>query len=143
MKPIHEAAKDGNNKEIKRLLKLGVSVDCEASDKSTPLHFAVSAKQTETVRFLIDNKASVNATNERGLTPLHFAANLDDTLDACILLEAGANPNAKDVNVRIHFHDYSRKHCFACEFQNDGRWQFVYCQFFIFFQSSVIFQITC
>ena len=102
-KPIIEAAINGDIDEIKRQLSLGVSVDYQASDKSTPLHFAVLKQQTDTIRFLIDNNASVNAKNERGLTPLHFAANAGDDLTACILLEAGANPNAKDVGVCIFF----------------------------------------
>lgn len=99
MKSIHEATKEGKIADIKKLIKMGVSIDQQSEDKSTPLLYAVEENNDEMVNFLIENKAGVNIPNELGVTPLHASAAAGNELLTCILIEANANPNSKDINV--------------------------------------------
>lgn len=99
MKAIHQAAQKGDIDGLKLQLERGISIDTQASDKSTPLHYAIYAEKEATVRFLLEHGAAVNLKNQRGLSPLHIAANTGNEILTVLLLEASSNPNSKDGSV--------------------------------------------
>lgn len=112
MKAIHQAAQKGDIDGLKLQLERGISIDTQASDKSTPLHYAIYAEKEATVRFLLEHGAAVNLKNQRGLSPLHIAASTGNEILTVLLLEASANPNSKDgavcFNSGILFHYFFR-----------------------------------
>jgi len=98
---LYKAARSGNVKEVKRLLKDGADPDAADAHGLTPLHLAAYWGETEIVKLLIDAGADVNAQNKgKGWTPLHSAAvsggmrSRKEIID--MLHDAGAKDSAKD-----------------------------------------------
>ncbi|MGE4490775.1 MAG: ankyrin repeat domain-containing protein [Kiritimatiellales bacterium] len=98
--PIHKAAKDGNVKEVRRLLDRGVSTEVRDKYDCTPLHIAVCWDRLETVKLLISRGADVNAAGQAGATALLFAARAGCEEILMYLLDHGANIETKDKNGR-------------------------------------------
>jgi len=93
-----KAARQGNTREVKRLIKAGADVNA-AKDRygESPLHRSVyKPNATETIRALIAAKAKVNAKDIYGSTPLHIAAAGDNLKNVQALLNGGADPTIKD-----------------------------------------------
>ena len=68
--PLHEAAIDGDEQEVRKLLRAGAELN--ASDRSgwTPLHFAAQEHAVGVVRALLEAGADVDPVDEYGNTPL-------------------------------------------------------------------------
>ena len=104
VKPLHQAAFNGNAEEVRRLLSNGADVNAGEPNGRTPLHLAAMESETEVVRLLVAKGANVNARVAAvegaeaitGFTPLHFAAywGADDV--ARLLVAKGANVNARN-----------------------------------------------
>lgn len=90
------AVKDGDQREVKRLLEHGSNVQLTDNYNLTPLHAAVEKLNLDMVELLIDNGAEINAKNILGQTPLMRAVLYDDLDIVKALHDAGANLNAKD-----------------------------------------------
>jgi len=107
-KEIIKAAKSGDIKQVKELLKTDAAlVHARDKDGSTPLHCAAWKGHHEVVAFLLRTGADVNAqnTNEHwGTTPLHAAAHANQAAIAELLIEHGAEPNAKDLAGKTPMH---------------------------------------
>src|SRR5512137_2281507 len=98
--PLNEAAKQGNLKEVKRLISKGANIEAKDASSATPLYNAVDKGNKDVVEFLILKGADLNANCTDGFTPLHLATVLfgGDKEMVKLLLSHGANVNAIDRN---------------------------------------------
>lgn len=103
-KSLHEAARDGDIEQLKRLIGNGSNVN-EVDDYGwTPLRSAIEAGQTEAARTLVEAGANVNGKDRDGLTPL-IRACLGGYKEITELLVAkGADLAAKDDYQRMALH---------------------------------------
>jgi ankyrin repeat protein len=93
----HQAALDGDNAALARILKTNPSlINVPDYDKNTLLHLAVMHDHTNTVSLLLDSKADVDAKNSVGMTPLHLAAREGFLDEAKMLVEHHANRKIAD-----------------------------------------------
>ncbi|KAI0226877.1 Transient receptor potential cation channel subfamily A member basal [Lamellibrachia satsuma] len=97
--PLHLAAKHGNTKVVKELVKNNDKlVSHKDEDERTPLHLAASNGHSMTALALIEAKANVAAKNRAFWTPLHCAADKGNSEVVKVLLEAGAPLDTSDRN---------------------------------------------
>lgn len=71
--PLHEAAKNGNISEIKKLVANGEDVASRDEEALTALHWASIRGKLTVAEFLIENGADINAIDSFGTTVLHMA----------------------------------------------------------------------
>jgi len=74
--PLHVAARIGNTKSARQLIRFHAGVDAVNADGDTPLHVAASCCQVEMAEFLLQNRASKELINNKGETPLYIAERL-------------------------------------------------------------------
>jgi ankyrin repeat protein len=95
---LHYAARDGNTKEVKRLLDLGFNVNLKDVNGHTPLHIAAQEQKPHTVEALLDAGAEIEAKDKNGHTPLaqavFYSRGDGDTIR--LLRGRGADPYAKN-----------------------------------------------
>jgi ankyrin repeat protein len=89
-----DAARNGDEAAVRRLLREGVPVDTPAADGATALHWAVRGDRLALVQALIAAGADVNARSRYGVSPLALAAINGHAPIASALLGAGADANA-------------------------------------------------
>jgi len=97
-KQLVDASQDGDIKTVRRLLKKGVDVNYEDTDKTTALMMASSRGHLDCLRLLLDHNADVNVQDEEGWTALIFATFWNQVDCVKLLLEYGADislPNSK------------------------------------------------
>ena len=70
----HQAARSGDEAEVRRLVANGVNVDERDADGSTALHTATEHGHVEVMRALMELGADKEAKDADGETPLHWAA---------------------------------------------------------------------
>ena len=101
---LHDAARDGNHRKVKELLKAHPE-QVSGKDKLgiTPLHHAAHQGHKAVVKLLLANKAKVNEKDQKNETPLYTAVNSNDEKKrdarieiAKLLLKHGANVNAAE-----------------------------------------------
>lgn len=95
LRPIHEAARDGDLATIKQEL----DVDVNGADSSgwTPLaHAATAANGLAAVKLLIERKATIESRTGSDATPLHIACANWRLDSAKHLLDCKADINARD-----------------------------------------------
>ncbi|XP_029088159.1 ankyrin repeat and SOCS box protein 3 isoform X1 [Monodon monoceros] len=91
------AAREGNVKVLRKLLKNGCSVDVADNRGWMPIHEAAYHNSIECLRMLIradSSKNYIKAKTFEGFCALHLAASQGHWKIIQILLEAGADPNA-------------------------------------------------
>ncbi|XP_058429134.1 ankyrin repeat and SOCS box protein 3 isoform X1 [Marmota monax] len=91
------AAREGNVKILRKLLKKGHSIDVADNRGWMPIHEAAYHNSVECLRMLIHADSSENYIKTKtfeGFFALHLAASQGHWKIAQILLEAGADPNA-------------------------------------------------
>ncbi|XP_054431424.1 ankyrin repeat and SOCS box protein 3 isoform X2 [Pteronotus mesoamericanus] len=91
------AAREGNVKVLRKLLKKGLSVDVADNRGWMPIHEAAYHNSVECLRMLIHTDSSedyIRTKTFEGFSALHFAASRGHWKIVQILLEAGADPNA-------------------------------------------------
>lgn len=104
--PLHTAAREGNVRKIRRLIKKGASVNKKNSIGETPLFIAARKGNIDVIQLLIDNGADVSMVNNIGDTLLHYTV-LENNLEATrILLENGAPANQQN-NYRMTPRNYA------------------------------------
>jgi len=96
--PLHDAAKSGKIKEVRKLIDEGHRVNTRDLTyyNFTPLHYAVWNGHKDVVALLLDRGADTGARNEDGQMPLHLAALFDHKVVTELLLDKGADINAED-----------------------------------------------
>ena len=117
------AARDGDVKTLRRLLKDGIDGKPCLPDASNvigqrPLHFASMWGHPDAVSALLDAGADVNIENDDGLTPLFFAVRKGHTQVVQVLLDRGAKirqlrallvaaekaPNGEKLQLQLQMH---------------------------------------
>jgi len=71
--PLHDAAKTGDLKQVKALLKQGIDVNSKNKQGATPLHWAAFKGHVDVAKELINNGAKVNVLTNKDSTPLRLA----------------------------------------------------------------------
>ncbi|MBI5037011.1 ankyrin repeat domain-containing protein [Candidatus Micrarchaeota archaeon] len=99
MTALHEAARNGNTAEVKKLLTEGADIEAKDIFGFTPLFWAaiktLGENHAQTVQLLLKSGASTEIKSERGRTPLHEAAESGNEEAAKLLLKHGAFVNAR------------------------------------------------
>ena len=95
-KSLHEAAVDGDLKQVKLNLSQGTNVNAKDRRGRTALHRAAYEGHADVVRLLIDRGADVNARDKSQRTPLHSAAMNGDRKTIEMLLSKDADISAKN-----------------------------------------------
>ncbi len=90
---IHDAARDGNTNELKRLLDEGSDIEERGQFGKTPLYLAVENGHTNTVKFLLSQGANVDVADGSTVRPIYEAARGSHVDIVRLLLEHGANVN--------------------------------------------------
>jgi len=71
--PLHDAAKVGDLKKVKALLKQGIDANSQNKQGATPLHWAAFKGHVDVAKELIKNGAKVNVLTNKDSTPLRLA----------------------------------------------------------------------
>ncbi|XP_071596534.1 ankyrin repeat and SOCS box protein 3 isoform X2 [Heliangelus exortis] len=90
------AAREGNAKMLRKLIKQGYSIDVADNRGWMPIHEAAARNSSECLRLLIHAAPSddyINSKTFEGNSALHLSACHGSFESVCILLEAGADPN--------------------------------------------------
>ncbi|KAK1254847.1 hypothetical protein MKX08_008842 [Trichoderma sp. CBMAI-0020] len=106
-RPLHVAARLGNDVLVRILLEAGASENARLKNPAgyTPLHLAVSefnssesSHYVQAARTLLEFGADVDATSGNGITPLHMAVKLSQSCEDLIraLIEFGADIDKLD-----------------------------------------------
>ena len=90
------AAHFGNTEIVLALISLGVDVDVQDDEGSTPLHVATVEGHLQTAQVLVMAGARIDIKDYNGFTPLYIAARLDNLRIVQMLASHGADINAKD-----------------------------------------------
>ncbi|MEZ6072245.1 MAG: SDR family NAD(P)-dependent oxidoreductase [Pirellulales bacterium] len=94
---IHEAARNGDLKEVRRHINAGSNVnEKDPFNGSSPLIIAAVFGRTEVAKALIEAGSDVDQANNDGSTALHVAALFCHTDIVDALLENGADKNVKN-----------------------------------------------
>jgi ankyrin repeat protein len=94
--PLHDAALDGDQRRVERLLGAGADVSARSAGGWTTLHWAVQGGSVGVVALVLEGGARPDARDDKGQTPLHHAAAGGSIPLATLLLDAGADINAQD-----------------------------------------------
>jgi ankyrin repeat protein len=89
------AAKNGDIKEIQRLLEAKGDPNVESPRGNSPLNYAAFYGQARTAEFLIENKADANHRTKAGCFPLMQAAFQNEKETCEVLLRGGADTKMK------------------------------------------------
>jgi len=103
--PIHDAAKDGNLDEVKRLLASNPELLNAVNDRNaSALHFACEYGHLELAQYLLSKGPDLAIKDADGDTPLHGAAlsNNKDIVEA--LIAGGADVNARNLRDQTPLH---------------------------------------
>ncbi len=90
MYQLHQAAADGDIKQVKLLISKGADVNAEDEEKKTPLHYAAETGKMEVVQLLVEASADVNAGS---WPPLCIAAENNHIAVSEYLIAHGADVN--------------------------------------------------
>ena len=93
-----QAAKIGNIKRTKNLIKHGADVDAKGRYGWTALYLATKYNHVKTVQLLLNSEADVNARNNNGSTALHRAVCNNNVKIVQLLLDNRADANARNNN---------------------------------------------
>jgi len=94
---VHIAARKGDLKQLKKVLKAGANVNEADNAGWTPLHEAVTKNQFKAARLLLKSGANSNAPGPEGQTPLVDAVLNNNTKMAELLLNYSADPSVVDL----------------------------------------------
>ena len=75
--PLHNASRDGDLDEVRRLLEAGADIEARDNEGETPLHDACWNGHLEIARLLLDRGADATAVDNDGETPFGLAIEYD------------------------------------------------------------------
>jgi ankyrin repeat protein len=90
---VADAAMQGNNAEVQRLLRDGADVNAAQADGATALQWAAYHGDEQLAERLLEAGANPALANRNGATPIWLAANRGDAAMLKTLLDGGANAN--------------------------------------------------
>ncbi|CAL4064353.1 unnamed protein product [Meganyctiphanes norvegica] len=97
--PIHTAAEDGDDMEVRRLLTSGSNFKGNNNEHSVPaMHFAAGFGYVNIMAILKQHQADVMAIDHNGSTALHWAA-VTNMKEACVWLLTQPEMNIEHVDV--------------------------------------------
>lgn len=105
---ITDAARNGELREVRRLIDAGANVNEAERDGTTALLWAAYHSDPELVALLLERGADPNAANEFGVTPLLQAARMGDAATMRVLLEGGAAIVVEDSPLEPTLHAAAR-----------------------------------
>lgn len=91
-------ASQGNNTQVKKILKKGLDVNSKDCEGNTALHFAALNGECKVINTLLNLGANINEQNNAHQTPLMLAVIQTRRCAIKNLLERGANINLQDQN---------------------------------------------
>ena len=94
--PLHEAVRDGDLPQVKKLLDQKANVNATDAARRTPLHYAAANGEVSIARLLISYGADVDSQDRQGNTPLHYAATNCYYAIGALLIKAGASPGIRN-----------------------------------------------
>jgi ankyrin repeat protein len=96
--PLHDATREGDLAEAKRLIEIGADICAMDVSGKTPLHTAAFYGHITIAEILIERGADVNSREDSFMssTPLHNAALKGHLAVVDLLIEKGAEVDAKD-----------------------------------------------
>ena len=97
MNALHFALQHGNSSIIKRLVEIGVDVDCQNIEDKTPIHAAVEKRDLTCLVTLLSASRQIDLRDNNGKTALHHAVGWPEGLN--YLLERNANTDAQDQGI--------------------------------------------
>lgn len=95
--PLHEAVKDNNFENVKKIFEVNKNTNPNHLDQEriTPLHYAVylwlHGNPLDIVAYLLEKGANINATDNKGATVIHYAVGHNQIEKVKYLLEHGAH----------------------------------------------------
>jgi len=95
-KSLHQAAADGDVKQVEICLAGGDNINAVDDSGSTPLHLAVIRGRHNAVEFLVAKGADVGAKDRNDNTPLHWVARFGYASMASLFVTKGADIDAKN-----------------------------------------------
>ena len=87
------AARAGELREVRELLRQGANVDARAADGATALHWAAHGADLRVADLLLEAGADVAITNRYGVAPLALASLNGQAAMVVRLLDAGGDPD--------------------------------------------------
>ena len=96
---MFRAAREGDLKKVKRLVKGGHDVNQRDEEERTPLMWAAMKGRTDCVEFLLQNGAQLDLKDKDGMTALHLAAYGGHLEVMKRLIEAGHDVNQRDKEI--------------------------------------------
>ena len=114
MAPIHQASRNGDLAEVKRLVEEeGVNPEEPNPSRSnaTPLHYAALNGRVNVATYLLETcGVNVNNVDDENRTALHYAAHRNEVTCMNRLLQHGADPNITTTTVgSTHFARWSER----------------------------------
>jgi ankyrin repeat protein len=100
-KRLVNAVINSDEKNVKKLLKKGISANTKDELDSPILHLAIHRGDAQMVNLLIDNKVDVNAMNRVGQSALAWSARFGYLNILNNLLNSGADVNRADEDYRL------------------------------------------
>uniref|UniRef100_A0A7S4PRI0 Uncharacterized protein n=1 Tax=Guillardia theta TaxID=55529 RepID=A0A7S4PRI0_GUITH len=90
---LFHAASTGNVKQIERLVKLGVAVDCTNNQQQNPILKAAERGKSRAIQALVDAGASIDSRDAKNSSALHYAAYNGHTTSIELLVKLGSDVN--------------------------------------------------
>jgi len=101
---MHDAAKKGDEVELKWLMSQGANVNAKDNEGRTPIHYAAREGHYKAMDLLIKQNANVNAQDHNNMTPMHYAVGNNHSAAMELLKKYDANVDAKDINGMTPMH---------------------------------------
>jgi ankyrin repeat protein len=92
--PLHQAAAEGRDEDIVKLLEADAEPNAQDASGRTPLVYAALSGSQRAVYEIESRGGRVDHRDDAGNTPLHYAAMIGDEPVAALLLTLGANAAA-------------------------------------------------
>jgi ankyrin repeat protein len=94
-KSLFNAAVNGNNALIGKLLQQGININMANAERETALHMAAARGRYSTVIYLVNHGANIHARTVKNWLPIHHATRFRHANIANYLIQRGSSPHAR------------------------------------------------